>query len=319
MKINRIKWIMVFALLASSVLFFNVVIIYSPTVVVPSYPLTYNLNVSDPNNLLGTSRAGVLANFDAAIQDWGRYINSPNRLNIQMRVTGTTASGRFGGSTSTSRYIGTWNGFNIFEDASIAKLKSNISLATYDIYIDVNVPFMKQYYWIDPSPSTRTTPVPVGKTDLVTVFAHELGHAFGMNGWINRSTGATPSNLGISVYDKFISATSRYGEGGVKFAGPKSKIVYGAPVPVFFTSYDHSEYVSHNGSSFNCSKAMSQNNYHLGHFSNSFPESDKSFFSLMAGAWPWRSSSQGLRIRVTQMDAAVLYDLGIPMKSGVLP
>lgn len=312
MKVKFMKWAILVLLVCSSLLFFN-------ATVIPSYPLNYKLTISDPGNLLGTSRAGVIANFDAAIKDWGRFINSPYTLNIQMRVTGTTASGRFGGSSSTSRFIGTWNGYNIFEDASIAKLKSGVSLSTYDIYIDVNVPFMNKAYWIDPSPTTRTRAVPVGKTDLVTAFAHELGHAFGMNGWIDRTHGTTPANLGISVYDKFISASSRLGEGQIKFVGSKAKKVYGSGTPVFFTSYDHVENVNHNGSIYGCMKTTSQNMYHLGYFNNSYPEKDSTFFSLMAGVWVWRSSTQGLRIKVGQMDAAVLYDLGVPMKSGVLP
>jgi len=282
--------------------------------------IPYDLTVNDPSNLLGTDRTLVLANFEAAINDWSGWIQSKGTLRIRMDVTGTTANGRFGGISGGSKYLAASSGHNIFEFSATYKMRTGLDADANvpDVIISVNAPFMRQYYWIDPSPSSRTLAVPAGKVDLVTVFAHELGHAFGMAGWLDLNSGAVPSNNGISQYDNLIYATSTLGEGKILFSGSKASAIYGKKVPVFFASQDNtSEQVIHNNATYLCNRSHTQNLFHYGYFMSSVPEYDSTFFGLMAGVWVNRSAVQGIRIRVGALDAAIMGDLGIPMKSSL--
>jgi hypothetical protein len=137
-----------------------------------------------------------------------------------------------------------------------------------------------------------------------------------MAGWLNLDSGALPSNNGISQYDNLILATSTLGEGKILFSGAKASSNYGSKVPVFFTLRDDpSASVIHNNATYLCNRNHSQNLYHYGYFMSSVPEHDSTFFGLMAGVWVNRSQVQGIRIRVGALDAAIMGDLGIPMKS----
>jgi hypothetical protein len=272
--------------------------------------------VNDPSNYLGDSRAGVLANFDAAVKDWAKWIVSKGNLRIRMDVTNSTATGRFGGVSGTSVFSKSLNGHNIFEFSGTYKMRTGLdaNVSIPDIIITVNADFMRQYYWIDPSPTTRSTPVPIGKTDLVTVFAHELGHGFGMAGWIDLKTGVAPS--GISQYDNYILGTSTLGEGKIVFTGAKATANYGRNMPVFYANLEQPQvYITHNGTNYLCARTPQSNMMHYGWFISNVPENDSTFFGLMAGVWTNKYQDRGLRIFVGPLDAAIMGDLGIPMKS----
>ncbi len=99
--------------------------------------------------------------------------------------------------------------------------------------------FVDQYYWLDPSPDTRTEAVPVDRGDFVSVVAHELGHGFGMAGTRSRVDGASYGTLDSHV-SSFDSASYFGGDGQVEdpfgdpnpmfFAGAESASVFGADV-----------------------------------------------------------------------------------------
>ncbi|WII73402.1 hypothetical protein QJS83_05905 [Bdellovibrio sp. 22V] len=172
--------------------------------------------------------------------------------------------------------------------------------------------FMRQAYWIDPQPETRTLPVPVGKVDLVTVFAHELGHGLGFNGFLERSTGAVPAHNGISVFDSLMYETNL--SGSPVFTGAKTLTAYGSKLPVTFFTFPDSRTNTYSiaGVNYIATLHPSQNLTHYGRYTAS-NESAKSLQGLMGGAWLFRAD-QGLRIRVSNLDAAVLCDMGVPCR-----
>lgn len=280
--------------------------------------LPYDLVINDPANLLGKDREGVIANLDAAMDDWGKWITSKGTVRIHVEVTNDTSAsaGRFGGTSTTSRFEGKWNEYKLFEDASIYKMRTGkeVKNSTSEITVYINPTFMRQAYWIDPKPETRTTPVPVGKVDLVTVLAHEIGHGFGINGYLNIKDGSVRASGAITMYDKFILETAALGENNVYFNGPLTKKANGGKdLPVFFVTGDSHEAVLHDNQTHICGKSWTQNFFHYGHFDNSSPTTDKVFFGLMAGSWLPKNKSQGQRTFVGEIDAAILGDLGIPL------
>ncbi len=280
-------------------------------------PLPYELNVVDPDNLLGTDRELVLANLDAAMEDWGKWITGKAPLRIEMVVSNDTATGRFGGSTTAMKFDkNVDDGFKLFEPSSVYRLRTGkiVPGSTSDVRILVNVDFMKRAYFMDPEPKLRTKPVPVGKVDLVTVFAHELGHGFGINGLINFSTGLPRESKGVSAYDRFILDTSSLGESNVYFNGPLAKQANdGKAVPIFFVTGQPNQNVVHNEKTYFCMRGESQNFAHYGHFDSASPESDITFFGLMAGSWVSKDPKTGIRTFVGALDAAILGDIGVPL------
>ncbi|MES2529385.1 MAG: hypothetical protein V4598_20015 [Bdellovibrionota bacterium] len=278
--------------------------------------LPYELTVKDPDNLLGAERELVLANLDAAVDDWGKWITGKAPLRIEMRVTNDTASGRFGGSTTTLKFDKDVDGYKLFEPSSVYRLRTGkiVPGSTSDVLILVNVDFMKRTYWMDPEPKLRTKPVPVGKVDLVTVFAHELGHGLGMNALLNFSTGLPRESKGVTAYDRFILDTAALGDSNVYFSGPMAKKAYeGKSVPIFFVTGSQQENIVHNEKTYLCMRDESQNLAHYGHFNSASPENDLTFFGLMAGAWVAKDPKFGIRTFVGRLDAAILGDIGVPL------
>jgi hypothetical protein len=148
-------------------------------------------------------------------------------------------------------------------------------------------------------------------TDLVTVFAHELGHAFGFNGWTDRSLGAWPNLKYISLYDEFIQKNSM--DGLPEFIGKNASRIYGGALPIFLVHGTFTQKIIHGNHIFSCLISDTQNVSHYGRFDKFADENDLSFFGLMAGVWVNRERTNGLRIRVGRLDAAVLADLGVPV------
>ena len=206
------------------------------------------------------------------------------------------------------------NGFHVFEKSGPYKLRTgnSVDIGKPDVQIVLLPSYLLKNYWIDPNPVQRTDLVPPGKIDLVTVLAHELGHGFGFEGYLNLATGRPSPDNGISTYDELISMGQ---EGTPTFSGDFSVGLYGGAVPItFFQASNNSVSLMQDGKKYLVSQSPSQNIYHLGRFSPGGRESDLSFFSLMAGCWESQAASSniGWRIFVNSLDAAVLEDLGVP-------
>src|SRR5262249_30820803 len=99
------------------------------------------------------------------------------------------------------------------------------------ILLTINPDYFRKENFIDPRPLAQTAPIPDGQIDLVTVLAHELGHGFGIAGWLNRSTGAPPADGGLSLYDNLIS---RANPSAPVFTGAATTHLYGGALPIYF-------------------------------------------------------------------------------------
>lgn len=275
--------------------------------------LNYSVEISDPEKLLLPSeRSLLLANLDAAIKDWERYIYGKTSLRIELRIASKTTGGRFDAASRTYVFLKKENGLNVYEELAAYKLRTGLDPdpKLCDLYININLPFMRQHYWLDPKPNERTIPVPKDKTDVVTAFAHELGHTFGINGILNRDTGKIESHKNVSNFDLLIVNAA---SGFPTFNGTISKNQNGANIPLtFFTKDSFGHKFNINGIDYYTSFTRSQNLYHMGRYASD-KESFNTLQSLMSGAWLYQNT-EGLRIRVSKLDAAILGDLGIPLK-----
>ena len=65
--------------------------------------IQYRVTVNDPQNELGANEIGILANLDAAVADWARFIKSNGVVWIELKVVDDTKSGQFGGGSTSAK------------------------------------------------------------------------------------------------------------------------------------------------------------------------------------------------------------------------
>ena len=148
-----------------------------------------------------------------------------------------------------------------------------------DVLVQLSPEYVTDELWFDPDPNRRTAPVDPGRTDAVSVLLHEIGHALGFSGWIDQVTGEFPSNF-QSLFDSNIV---RDGE-DFFFIGEQAQRQYGGPVPLTFGN--------------------------PGHLGNESPRPGGQLVSdVMNGITLFR----GTRYSVSQLDLAILQDLGLPV------
>jgi hypothetical protein len=132
--------------------------------------------------------------------------------------------------------------------------------------------------WFDPDPSTRTSPIPDGAVDAMSICLHELGHAFGFNGWRDWSTGTLPGNQ-ASYYDLLSSIEGP----NFFFNGEKAIAVYGSAVP--------------------------ENHTIIMHLGNEAPRPGSDLLDDVMKHGLWRDQ----RFNLSDLDLAILADVGAPV------
>jgi hypothetical protein len=244
---------------------------------------TFTYTISDPNNYLGTKKTLMMENLKAAAKLWAAKFKSSASLHVKIDVFHTPTN-FFGGASVTKAYIGTYNGLNVAEEGALYEMRTgkDPNGTQPDITLWVDPDYLNNEMWLDPQPYQRTADVPYNRLDGVSVFLHELGHAFGFNGyWPNRNV-ALPAGW-IGVYDKFIQIDSN---GKAWFNGANTKAAYGNKLIPLCT----------------------ENNYHMGNIATS--ATDGLAYTLMTGNY----FMYDRRYNIGKMELAVLKDLGAPLK-----
>ncbi len=174
-------------------------------------------------------------------------------------------------------------GKHLSEEGAAQKLRTghdpNGDAPDIELYFD---PAYFRTLWFDPDPRTRTAPMPERsqqKLDAFSVILHELGHAFGFNGFRDPKTGALPGEF-LSVYDRWVTCDGT----NFFFHGPRATKRYGRPIPLAHTN----------------------NNYH--HVADRSNTTDpKLTEDLMNGiAFEWSH-----RYYISPLDVAILGDCGL--------
>ncbi|MDK2122938.1 hypothetical protein [Parachitinimonas caeni] len=241
-------------------------------------------------------------NFRAAGARWGALIDSNQTIRVNVMTDQTTPRFSAGITVGRSRPLGLQT---VFEPGALSRILSGSNPGgEFDVTITINVAFMDQWYWIDTQPETRSQPVGLNKTDLVSIVMHELGHGLGIAARRVGNTapaGGYPDNA-RSVYDRktWFQSGSELSEAPVTgaqlvFLGEESMMVNGNE-PVKLTNLPQSD------------PGSSQNYSHIGDCTDGTNYRE----TLMNGC---SVPTDGSRLKVTPLDAAMVADMGFPMRS----
>ena len=243
-------------------------------------------------------------NIRAAADRWAGQINSPATLVV--RVDTTSYAARAGGAFSFGRFLhNNAAGKQVWETGPLTRILTGDNPGEdfyhYDIVLGFDASFVENNYWFDPNPTLRSAPVPANRGDFVSVVMHEMGHAFGMAGNRDFSTGQF---LG-AVVSQFDDQTEYIGDGNpfdlqgapnpMRFTGALAAGVYGDDVPLTHKPIGHPNY--------------GQNFYHLSACDSEAPDGLEG--SLMNGC----VLPNGSRLTITPVETAVYADLGYPLRA----
>ena len=241
----------------------------------------------DPLALHAGQYADIQRVAVAAGQDWLSRFLAPGAdplISVQISFAPiATANGR----SAASSFLGTTaGGLRLFEQGAAYEVQTGIDSngAAADVEITLgNQGYLQTELWFDPDPVLRQAFVPLDRTDAVSVFLHEFGHAFGFNGWRDGLTGALPGDY-LSTFDALVDEDTTTAGAGLYFGGSRAVGLYGAPVP------------------------LTQDLY--GHFGNWGPGAGSQLApDLMNGL----AFERGARYGISELDLAVLRDLGLPV------
>lgn len=241
---------------------------------------TFTLTFDDPAGLLAPFAAEIEANLLGAAEIWGARLPGDQTIDIVL-IADTTipySTGRSG----TSAYVTTIGGFNVFEQGAAAKVRTGFDAngPAPDIEINLSPAYCANELWFDPDPLARVAPVPNDRLDAVSVFLHELAHAFVFNGWIDGFGGGFPGDY-ISTFD----LRTTYDSENFFFTGSRASGVYGGDVPITYG-----------------------NPFHLG---NLEPRPGEALLpDLMNGVVFFH----GNRYVITNLDLAICADTGLPVR-----
>jgi hypothetical protein len=197
-------------------------------------PIVYSVTFNDPGSAYSAYYSAITSNLQAAGADWARYLIGSGNLEVEVVIT-TSVAGIAGGSV-TSGYVRNDGTRDIFEQGAIYEIRTGIDPndTTPDIRISINPTYLTSNMWFDPNPTQRTDPIPANHTDAISLFTHELGHAFAFNGWMDGTTGQLPPTY-MSTFD----ANVNFDGTNFFFIGPNAEIRYGGPVSITFGNPFH--------------------------------------------------------------------------------
>lgn len=241
--------------------------------------INYSITFDDPENVFdATVRPLLESHAVAAGQRWAKYLVGDANVEVAIRPS-TAVQFAEGGSVSSS-FVRNNGAFDVFEQGMSAELRTGVDPngADFDVLIQMNPNYVYDELWFDPDPVARTAVVEVNRTDAMSTFLHEFGHALGFSGWINANTGTFPGNY-QSTYDERINF-----DGQNFFAtGPAATALYGGPVPLTFGN--------------------------VAHVANFSPRPGEDLIlDVMNGLVFYRGS----RYEISPLDLAILNDAGVP-------
>ena len=173
-----------------------------------------------------TERAQIREHVHFAAQQWFRFIETTGSRRLEVEV-GVADIATANGASASSAFLTRVGGRNIFEQGAISEIRTGIDPNgnEVDVRINLGLGYLRNELWFDPSPSQRSAPVPADRTDAMSVFMHEFGHALAYNGFAD-GQGNLPADFGSS-FDRWIQAGSP-----PHFSGPMASSSFGAGPPL---------------------------------------------------------------------------------------
>ena len=249
--------------------------------------LTLDVSFDDPGDTYAAFYAQLHDVAEAAAADWGQYFTTPGTVTLGLEIQITASIPRATGRSDSSTYVTTIGGVNVFEQSAATQVRTgtDVNGAAPDVLIQIAPNYMSNELWFDPNPTARVAPVPIDRTDAVSVFLHEFGHAFGFNGWKSGTDGTSPDD-GFGPYESTFDQYETFDGANLWFNGPYAMSVYGGPMAV---TYDNNA-----------------------HFGNALPRPGSDLIpDLMNGVVYYR----GTRYAISPLDLAVMKDVGLPVQT----
>lgn len=242
--------------------------------------LDSSVQIVDDAHLVTDLYSQIVGHVGAALSDWGRYVSGTATIDVEVQVTDSVIGAA--ASSRASAYIGDQGGYHVYGAGMAFKVNHGVDVngATPDIEILFNPAYLRSELWFDPDPYSRSALVPVDKTDAMSIFIHEVGHALAFNGWGSHVDGTLPANY-ASTWD----INTRFDGSELYFTGLEAKKVYGGEVPVTIG-----------------------NNYHIGNLLG--PGSD-----LIGDVMNGVSFVRGQRYDITPLDVAMAQDMGVAIQA----
>jgi hypothetical protein len=187
------------------------------------FPVSFDASAS---NLTSIERTQITSHVQAAGADWIQYvlINGSRSIEVEIGIDDAIATGN--GGSATSGFVGV-NVRDTFEQGAAAELRTGVDPngATVDVRFKFNTNYLRNELWLDPNPTLRIDPVPVNRTDAMSVFLHEFGHAFAYNGFNDLNSGL-PQPAFWSTFDQWIIPRPSLAARNL-FSGPRARAVFG--------------------------------------------------------------------------------------------
>ena len=227
----------------------------------------------------------MVTDLQGALADWSRYLTGLGTLVVNLVVAPTLAGTEQGGPTVSVPDGTTVSGATLVEASSVYELATgrHYNGAASDITITIDPNYAKMLF-LNPSPGNGAA-IPSNKIDALSVFRHELGHGFGIDGYFN-SAGVAEYGSGIGGYlTNFDTLIRKNANGTADFIGPHAEAVFAGAVPLT-TDYP------------------AENYYHLANATTDLNGQD-----LMNG----QALNYGTSYQISSLDLAILKDTGAPV------
>lgn len=196
--------------------------------------INYNVSFADPSGPYSSYYPQITAALQAAGAEWNKYLTGSG--NIEVEVVFDQAVATANGASVTNGFVRNDGTRDVYEQGAAYEIRTGTDPngSAPDVRIRVGTAYLTNQLWFDPEPSKRTAAIPANHIDAISVFTHELGHAFAFTGWANATTGALPPN-----YESTFDANMMSDGSNLFFAGANTNARYGKPVPLTYNNYGH--------------------------------------------------------------------------------
>lgn len=196
--------------------------------------INFSVSFDDPNGDLTAAASLIQSHVTAAGKLWASHL--VGNANIEVVVHTNSAIPYAEGRSLTSNFVHKNGTFDVFEQGMAAEIRTGVDPngADPDVEIEINPDYVYNELWFDPDPYARTAIVDINRTDAMSTFLHEFGHALGYNGWINSTNGTYPGNY-QSTFDERVS----FDGNNFYFNGAEAVTHYGNPVPLTYGNLPH--------------------------------------------------------------------------------
>lgn len=197
-----------------------------------SFPVVFDVSSS---GLTTPERNAITAHVQAAGESWAALFEFEGTRTITVRISIDTNIATANGTSLTSTAVGTIAGRVTYQQGAASEMAScaDPNGATPDVAFTIGLNYLRNELWFDPDPVARNATVPNDRTDAMSLFLHEFGHAFAYNGWSN-GQGVPPAGY-WSTFDRWMQSGSP-----TRFTGPQAiAALPGTPLDLTTNNINH--------------------------------------------------------------------------------